>query len=192
MWKQTLAGLGLSLITLAPAAQAETFWEFSYTGFETGGVFDPRRELGGFFVGEDLDGDGVVVQGELSRFYLDSLEFDVREFSYCGGGGFYCEVSDFRYSLDGELYFKAEWLYTDEAARSTFYVTAGDKMEGGGYVGNGESNWTVWRWTDQTRFTISPPPVPEPGQATMAAGGLLVLGAWGAARRRARPAVSYA
>lgn len=177
MWKQSLAGLVLAATTLAPAAQAQTLWEFSYTGFETGGAFDPRRELSGFFVGDDLDGDGVVLQSELSRFYLGFLEFDPRERSYCGGAGYYCEVNDFSYSLDGDLYFSAEWVYSDEAARSTFYVTTGDKMEMGGYTGSGGSTWIVSRWTDQTRFAISPPPVPEPGQYAMALAGLALLAA---------------
>jgi len=184
MWKQSLAGLALAAATFAPAVQAQTLWEFSYTGFETGGVFDPRRELSGFFVGEDRDGDGLLKQDELSRFYLDFLEYDPRERIYCGGGGFYCEVNEFSYSLDGKLSFRADWRYSDEGATSIFYVTTGDRMEMGGYVGSGELSWTVWNWTEQTRFAINPPPVPEPGQWAMLGSGLLGAVAWRAMRRR--------
>lgn len=184
MWKQCMCGLALASL-LAPAARAQTTWSFSYTGFESGGVFDPKRSLSGFFSGEDSDGDGILAQAELTRFYLDFLDYDPRERTYCGGGGFYCEVNNFSYSLDGRLAFEAEWLYSDEAARSVFYVTAGEAMESGGYVGNGGSSWTTWRWTDQTRFAISPPPVPEPGQYAMLAAGLLAAAAWRASSRLA-------
>lgn len=186
MWKRSISGALLAAASLLPAAQAQTIWSFSYTGFERDGVFDPAYRLSGGFVGSDLDSDGILQQAELTRFFWDGNVYDPLDMGYCAGGGD-CSVSDFRYSLDGQLDFRFDWRYSDEMAYSRSSTIAGDYMDFYGYVGSGEPVSLLWRWTDATRFEISPAPVPEPGQAAMLAAGLGALAALGVVWRRSRP-----
>ncbi|WP_371861555.1 PEP-CTERM sorting domain-containing protein [Pseudoduganella armeniaca] len=44
-----------------------------------------------------------------------------------------------------------------------------------------------WQWTPQTRFEISPPPVPEPATVWLLGAGITALGL-AARRRRLSPA----
>ncbi|AVR96095.1 hypothetical protein C9I28_10440 [Pseudoduganella armeniaca] len=52
------------------------------------------------------------------------------------------------------------------------------------YASNGVAKW---QWTPQTRFEISPPPVPEPATVWLLGAGITALGL-AARRRRLSPA----
>lgn len=180
--KRTWPVVALAAALLAPVAQAQTRWSFSYTGFEQEGVFDPGMRVTGSFLGSDADGDGVIAQSEVVDFIWNGFRYEPLA-DYCYGG-FQCELSGFRYSLDGRLDFRFHWLYRDEMSISSGTTLAGQYIDLAGSVGGGGALGDRWLWTDQTRFAINPPPVPEPGRLEMAASGLLVLAAWAAARRR--------
>jgi hypothetical protein len=182
MWKHSMAGLALAVVTLAPGAQAQTGWSYSFTGFESEGVFDPALQIHGFFAGSDSNGDGILEQHELRRFSWNDMLLELGD-EYCWGG-IYCDLSGFRYSLDGQLDFRLDWRYSDDMAFSSGTTVAGSFIESAGSVGSGAVTGRLWRWTGQTRFVINPPPVPEPGQSAMLGAGLLGAAAWRAMRRR--------
>jgi len=183
MWK-----LGLSLMlagsALMPSAQAQSqnLWVFDYTGFERDGVFDPDYQVQGSFMGTDADDDGVIEGTELSRFTWDGYVLSPPD-SYCEGYR-RCTLDDFSYSLTGNLAFDFRWQYSDERAYATGTTIAGDSIYYYGYLGDDDAISITWNWTDQTRFAINPPPVPEPSQYLMVVAGLLGLRAWHAVSPR--------
>jgi hypothetical protein len=180
-------------LTLALAglpARADTFWTFGYTGFllkETG-EFQPGYRLDGFFAGTDANADGVIAKDELSRFNLNG--FDYFEGSFYGCYGSWCNLNAFSYRPgDGQLSFDADWHYSDEAVyTSTRTVTGLSHLshEERGYPRMDQVSNYTYLWTDQTRFAIAPPPVPEPAMAALLAGGMAVLGVARVRRQRQR------
>lgn len=175
MWQKRLCAVLVASMSL-PMAQAQTSWTFSYSGFERDGVFDPALRAEGAFAGRDRNGDGVIEQSELERFIWEGLWYEPADGNYCYGG-FYCSLQGFRYSPDGQLDFSFDWQYRDEMGFAAGLTVAGNIIDTAGGAGGGESTGRVWRWTGQTRFAINPPPVPEPGQYLLLAGGLLALAA---------------
>lgn len=186
MWKRHVRSAVLAAAVFPSLAQAQaqpvSRWSFEYTGFEKNGLFVADHRVAGSFTGSDDDGDGVIERAEIGRFLWDGFYFDPNDTSFCSP--YRCILEDFSYSLDGKLAFTFEWIYSDEMAYSTARTTAGDSIYSYGYVGDGASDSITWNWTDQTRFTINPPPVPEPDRYLLFAAGLLGVGAWRAARSR--------
>jgi hypothetical protein len=178
MFKRYLWGAALALAFAFPV-HAQTLWEFSYTGFSDGQTFHPDRQFSGLFIGEDADHDGVLQQSELQRFYWDGIAYALNGEDYCDS--LRCELKSFSYSLDGRLDFSAAWRYSDEHSYSSGSTIAGNYTGSGGWAGDGPVGSTTWYWTEQTRFEITPPPVPEPGSAAMLGVGLLGVACW---RRR--------
>lgn len=176
MWKQSMCGAVLAVAMGVPEAQAQRVWSFSYSGFEVEGVFDPGLRAEGAFVGSDRNGNGVIEQSELERFVWDGLIYELADGDYCYGS-ISCYLTGFRYSLDGQLDFSLDWQYRDEMGYAAGLSVAGDSIESTGGDRSGDSTGRVWRWTEQTRFAINPPPVPEPHQYLMLAGGLLAVAA---------------
>ncbi len=175
---------------LVVPASAQTFWQFGYTGFlySKTNQFDPEHTEGGFFAGSDTNGNGLLEQAELTRFaWQQVLYVDVNNrWQECMM--MECSLDGFRYDLrSGQLDFTSEWSYHDEMAYSTSTTIIGDRVYFYGSVGGGEGGSYTWLWTDQTRFNISPAPVPEPGQSPMLLAGLGVLGLTARRRRRGRP-----
>ena len=180
MSKRVLAACAAVCTSLAVPAAAQDFWQFSYTGFriQETGQFDPRISFDGSFRGSDADHDGTLELGELETFWWNGYSY--LESPYSGCYGAYCSLKAFRYELGtGRLSFDAEWHYSDEAAYSKTTTISGVSHTFYGETGypaptNGAT--TVYLWTDQTRFAISPPPVDEPPALALLPAGLLLMG----------------
>lgn len=171
---------------LAPAS-AQTLWQFSYTGFldvDTN-QFEPQRSESGLFVGSDGNRNGLLEQSELTRFIWGQVTFIDLEHSWDECVLMQCTLENFSYDMrSGRLDFTSEWTYRDDMAYTNSRTVTGDRISIYGYVGDGEVSGSTWLWTDQTRFNITPAPVPEPGVAPMLLAGPGVLGL--AARRQRR------
>jgi len=174
MWKQSMCGALLAVAMSMPDAQAQSSWSFNYTGFEVDGVFNPALRVNGWFAGGDWNGDGVIEQSEITRFVWDGLIYEPADGDYCHGG-YYCALSGFRYSLDGQLDFTLDWLYRGDMGYAAGLAVAGEYIDSAGWASGGESTGRVWRWTEQTRFAVNSPPVPEPHRYLLLAGGLLAV-----------------
>jgi hypothetical protein len=185
----------------ACAHAAETTWQFAYQGFVNAatGVFDPAVKLTGTFRGEDGDADGIIALDELTYFATDGRTYiepmppgepDWGDPTPVGGCAaamtpyFQCQVNAFSYKLTGELAYSVRNGGHDEFSLSWY-----ENIVTGSYFNDGGGNWaleqsweTRYNWSDQTTFTISPPPVPEPAVALMLPAGLALVLA--AARRR--------
>jgi len=190
MWKRMLLVLFTfaACVGLPARAQTQSGWEFSYTGFQEAGTgrFDPGYRLNGFFRGSDVDGDGAIGRLELSGFILAYYDY----FAVPGTGCYdaWCWLNDFRYDLrTGQLSFDAESHYFGDAMTVSTRTVSGRDIathEERGYSPPFVTSDSVWQWTDQTRFAISPPPVDEPPMLALLPAGLL-LGA-ALVRMRAR------
>ncbi|QGZ37823.1 putative secreted protein with PEP-CTERM sorting signal [Pseudoduganella flava] len=181
MLKTTLCAVGLC-IAAGAASALETRWTFRYTGFENAetGQFVADWNYRGTFVGEDIDANGVLQQSELMSFSVDEFP-DLMDPRACNPNRF-CTLTGFSYDLHrGQLSFRANIVYEDEISYSSYTMVAGDRVSFGGYSPWGSTSVT-WLWTDQTRFEISPPPVPEPAAAWLLGADLVAVGI--AARRR--------
>jgi hypothetical protein len=183
MCQRFLCGAALALAAAFPV-HAQTTWEFSYTGFSDGRGFHPDYSLSGFFIGNDIDRNGLLEQSELQSFYWDGLSYALQGEDYCGSVR--CELQSFSYSLDGQLDFSTRWTYSDEHSFSSGSTVAGRQTGSAGWAGGGPVGGTTWYWTDATRFAINPPPVPEPAGAGMLAAGLLALAGLRTLRRPRR------
>jgi PEP-CTERM motif len=172
----------VSVAVLAAAAGAvhaeATTWTFAYQGFfdETNEVFDPRIKISGSFTAEDLDHDGTIRVDELTQFKVWGDDFLTWDCQYTSG--FHCYINEFTYRLDGKLDFNTENYYLDEfSSGAGNRIKTGDQAVDWGYGAFGRRD-TVYRWTNQTVFTISPPPVPEPSTYAMLGAGMLLLAGW--------------
>lgn len=163
-----LPGLMLAL----GAAHAGT-WTFTYQGFERDGTFDPDYKLLGSFTGDDLDADNVIELDELTNLVLEGQ-------TYVGpgnGSGIEYTAESFSYTPTGTLQFTTRYIFRD--VRYLWgSIVSGDRIHHASYhIYTGEEYSSTAYWTDQTTFTISPPPVPEPTSFAMLGAGALLLGA---------------
>ncbi|MFD2368372.1 hypothetical protein [Pseudoduganella sp. GCM10020061] len=178
MFRKTIAAVAMTLFASA-FAQAET-WEFSYTGFyvEDQAKFEPNYTWRGEFSGTDVDDDGVIEFDELSSFRLFIYDYGIGSPDYCDVGT-YCELQAFSYHLTGDLSFTTWTRYSDEnGSSSTWTIIAGERISTELLRADGSTGSSNVYWTAQTRFEITPPPmpVPEPAAPAMLAAGLAILG----------------
>jgi hypothetical protein len=96
----------------------------------------------------------------------------------------YCDVRyRFSFGPNDKLAFTVRWNGGDNGYNASWYgvIDTGIwETVNTSYTTPGNSAATsyaaAWLWSDQTRLTISPAPVPEPSQAMLALAGLLALG----------------
>ncbi|QGZ38640.1 putative secreted protein with PEP-CTERM sorting signal [Pseudoduganella flava] len=181
---RTTAALVLALGAASPSTAAR--YDFSYSGFyfDSGwndalDGFDTSRYLGGFFVADDLNGNGSFELAELTNFaytlasnlpdaYMTHL-VGPQVPDYC----LRCEVQSFAYTPGGTLAFHAvsQGVRLDETITNTYFYTVFYD--------------SYWSQTVTPQTVISVTPVPEPGAALMFTAGLAGLACmrkWKAAR----------
>ena len=117
---------------------------------------------------------------ELSYFYTQGyLFFPVQPGQYgCNTSSYlWCNVENFSYTLTGKLHYEASTGGHDEGSSSWYSnaVIGSHFLRGGGNFMLGTSWEQRYNWTDQTTFTISPAPVPEPTVALMLPAGLALM-----------------
>ncbi|UGQ48723.1 PEP-CTERM sorting domain-containing protein [Massilia endophytica] len=174
MWKRALSSIVLASAAALPA-QAQD-WDFSYTGFHwlEADLFNPTLTETGHFSGSDANGNGVLELGELSQFSWSSV-------SYLGGGGcgsgITCTLEQFSYTNTGQLNFRTSWYSVGGDNSSQAGTIAWDRSW---FISSGSwgSATTTYLWTPETRFAISPQPVPEPSGGLMLLLGVAGLAGW--------------
>jgi hypothetical protein len=171
-------------VPAAPASAAPTTWQFTITGLQYHSNFDDEtgeRSLVGSFTGEDLNHDGLLYRGELTRFVLGvqylpsvgSLTDDLNCDPDMADCTYWSHLDRFSYNM------KTGWLGAQGASSHNDFLF-------GNYVrawDRGRS-WE-WDWTPETQIQIVPSPVPEPASVGLLAAGVGALG-W-RLRRRAGP-----
>jgi hypothetical protein len=184
---------GAALASAAAGASAQT-WNFNYSGFNfltPNGQqqFLPDATIDGSFSGTDRNGDGAIAANELTSFIVHSFWNNDTEFTRCAQDfNVYsaCALDAFSFGPQDQLAFKVHWNGGDNGYNASWY----GNIESGvwetihtSYTTPGNTaatNYAVaWQWSDQTRLTIAPAPVPEPSQAAlmlMGLAGLLTLG----------------
>lgn len=160
----------IAAAVLAGSAQAgSTFREFTYTGFfhEEAGQFLPNAQLHGSFDSEDLNGNGVLENSEVTSFVLNGQQYA----GNCGPEVFLCGLFEFSYTPGGALVFETAWSTNpwNENGVAGGEAISGVRVQEYAFW-NGSETTTTLRWTEDTRFTISP--VPEPATYGMLALGL--------------------
>lgn len=168
------------LVAGISAAHAQpTTREFTYQGFVNAatGVFDSDATFHGSFSGEDRNADSVITVDELSYFLTQGhLFWPIRRGDYgCNTSSHYrCEVNNFSYTLEGKLNYATKTDSYDGPHSSYSQAVIGSY-----FLSGGSRPGTRWEnrydWSDQTTFTISPAPVPEPTVALMLPAGLALM-----------------
>ena len=179
--------LGAVLAASSLGAHAvERRYDWTFTGFITENLwFSKGRTLSGYFVVDDVNGNGTYDMSMVREFWVEGIDFAACPLSTAT----YCDFSDFSYQSGGAL---------------NFNVYIGNEYEPYGYEGFYAATGDVWRrdasgwgtepyyninwWSDETQFSIVAAPVPEPHTYMMMGAGLAAL--LGIARRRRRPRTS--
>ncbi|MGK5058369.1 PEP-CTERM sorting domain-containing protein [Janthinobacterium sp. LB2P49] len=171
------------LVAGISAAHAQpTTWDFTYQGFVNAatGVFDSDATFHGSFSGEDRNADSVITVDELSYFLTQGhlfLPFRIGQYGCNASSYLRCEVNNFSYTLEGKLNYATKTDGHDEGPNSWYSqaVIGSYFLKGGGNYWKGTQWENRYNWSDQTTFTISPAPVPEPTVALMLPAGLALM-----------------
>ncbi len=165
MNRNHLCALVLSLGTVTAQAAVQVY-DWSYTGFriEEGG--SSGDYLAGQFTVDDANADGSFARSELLSFIIDGKDYAGCPPVTSGPCGFH----DFSYAPGTGLYFRSHSSEVRDGLNSGLLMLGTDfpyrpfYPEGAPFI-------TFSRWTEQTRFSISP--VPEPQTYLMLGVGLL-------------------
>lgn len=163
------------------ALAVERRYDWTFTGFlDEGGWFRPTRSLSGFFVVDDDNGKRKYDKSMLREFWVNGINFAACPLISATD----CSFSHFSYEIGGTLNFSTSISRNDEFSYWGFVAVTGELWRDDAHVWGGEPFYQINRWTDETRFRITPGPVPEPHTYLMMGAGLAAL--LGAARRRRR------
>lgn len=189
--KKNLLCAALLVAGISTAHAQPTTWDFTYQGFVnvTTGVFDSGAKFHGSFSGEDSNADGVITVDELSYFLTQDhlfLPFLIGQYGCNTSSYLRCEVNNFSYTLDGKLNYATRTYGNDEGSKSWYsQAVIGSYFLSGGSDFMRDTRWeNRYNWSDQTTFTISPAPVPEPTVALMLPAGLALMYLARARRRK--------
>jgi hypothetical protein len=173
--KHPILAASVLALVCASSQAVPTRYDFSYTGlfhtvsFPVGiGEFDPDGYLGGYFVGEDMDGNGVLLGFELTDLAFttwkeaqDDQMVHMLGPQACLG----CTIANFAYEPGAGLSFRATDMHSTRSRMT--YSSAGHLFEAYG------DYWESYAVTDATGITVSP--VPGPATGAMLAAGLVGL-----------------
>ncbi|HEX8614605.1 MAG TPA: PEP-CTERM sorting domain-containing protein [Telluria sp.] len=176
MFKKSLLALALMSGALSASA-AEQGYDWSFQGFMSDDVFDPSVQIKGRFVVDDVNADGIFSNDEVVSFV-----FENNEFTRCCDSTY---LDNFSYTPGGKLDFRLSVTWYEFGNRATFVTANKEIMRLRGGWGDSTHMYSEdYKWTDQTRLTVSA--VPEPQTWLMLGAGLLLTA--GAARRRRKQA----
>ncbi|MBB3119673.1 PEP-CTERM sorting domain-containing protein [Pseudoduganella violacea] len=182
MFKKAICGAALALCSVSAFAETTTRW-FTYTGMQEyfGGmsVWYPDVTLKGMFSGEDLNGNNILEQDELTHLELEGVNFANPR---CGG--YDCWISRFSFSGGNNLDF-----YSGYSARSYHESVHVGSKEGYTRYFDHEPYVHYYGFTLGTTFSITA--VPEPSSYLMLGAGLVGIGAL-ARRNKRRSAATQA
>ena len=176
----------LAAALLGTAAHATpSAWDFEYRGFydfHEPGVLHTDVAVSGRIVGDDRDGDGVIVESE-----LDSLWMNMRlwsgDFAKCGGGtvDHDCQIDVFAFRPGTDaLDITASWrdVYATQLEYHNEEFVSGDHYMARSSYGHDYPVNDYYFFGTGTTLTITPvSPVPEPGAWMMLGCGLVALAA---------------
>lgn len=175
MLKKSLLALALMSGALSANA-AEQGYDWSFQGVAVEGVFDASEKITGRFVVDDRNADGVFSNDEVVSFF-----FENNEFTRCCDSTY---LSDFAYTPGGQLDFRLSVTWYEFGNRATFLTANKEIVRWRGWYESQHMEIVDYKWTDQTRLTVSA--VPEPQTWLMLGAGLLLTA--GATRRRRKQA----
>ncbi len=164
--------------SFAQAAEVPSEWSFTWTGFNSWGMFRPDLSYTGTFTGVDANHNGTIERSELTTFGIDG-----NKILNCPSGPFSaeCHLDSFSYAIGGKLEFSAIRMETHESGESypmeiTYSYDSGYGV-GYEYRQGMYSDYGTYNVTPQTvmavRQTLAP--VPEPEAYAMLGAGLLML-----------------
>jgi hypothetical protein len=187
----------LAAVLLSAAAHAApSAWNFEYRGFydfHDPGVLRTDVAVSGRIVGDDVNGDGVIVESE-----LDSLWMNMRlwsgDFARCGGGtvDHDCQLDVFSFHPGSDaLDISASWrdIHATQLEYHTEEFVSGDRYVARVSDGHDYPVDDYYFFGAGTTLAItSVSPVPEPATWMMLACGLIALAVSGKGKAGAKPA----
>lgn len=155
---------------------ASIHWTFRYTGFydREAAQFLPEMTLSGAFVGNDVDGDGILDRGELTSLTIGTMDYVA-----CAANSnatYHCGTDSFQFSPDSGLSFSVGEYGADPEGwvGAGHIVTTGDSVYDYQFKPNASAEHHL-DWTPATSLNMLSA-VPEPASYAMLAAGLAAIG----------------
>ncbi|MFP5392301.1 MAG: PEP-CTERM sorting domain-containing protein [Gammaproteobacteria bacterium] len=191
MLKKAVACALLLGAAMGGAQAADQTWTFTWTGFDyiEGGywghapaVWQPEKTLSTEFSGSDLDGNGLIELGELSKLNIKTANGWWQILPCVAGGD--CEA-EFELGPNNLLDIHMKYRHSGEFDYYESWYHIGNTF-GARYTSTGSIQWEDnFRWTPNTTLTVVAAPVPEPAEWAMFGAGAALLGGIAARRRKA-------